>query len=87
MTYDGRYENCQYWQFLERHRDLRPAQRKIFAQAAIDAIDAELDRKRKQRSELASAAAAGQNRQEMKSKERKQERGRSPRKRSSPPLF
>ena len=55
LTHDGRHESCQYWQFLERHRDLRPAQRKIFAQAAIDA---ELDRKRKQRSELASAAAA-----------------------------
>ena len=30
LTHDGRHESCQYWQFLERHRDLRPAQRKHF---------------------------------------------------------
>ena len=55
LTYDGRYESCQYWQFLERHGDLRPAQRKIFAQAAIDA---ELEQKKKRRSEQARAAQA-----------------------------
>ena len=55
LTHDGRHESCQYWQFMERHRDLRPAQRKIFAQAAIDA---ELERKKKRRPEQASAAQA-----------------------------
>ena len=55
LTHDGRHESCRYWQFLERHTGLRPAQRNIFAQAAIDA---ELDRKKKRRPEQASAAQA-----------------------------
>ena len=56
MTHDGRHESCRYWQFLERHGDLRPDQRKIFAQAAINA---ELDRMKKRGAKQASAAEAG----------------------------
>ena len=55
LTHDGRHESCRYWQFMERHTGLRPAQRNIFAQAAIDA---ELDRKKKRRAEQGGAAAA-----------------------------
>ena len=83
LTHDGRHESCQYWQFMERHRDLRPAQRKIFAQAAIDA---ELDRGRRNRDPNSPARPRpGQNRQGMKPKKRNQRCGRSPRKRSSQP--
>ena len=55
LTHDGRHESCRYWQFLERHTGLRPAQRGIFAQAAIDA---ELDRKKKRKPAQADAAQA-----------------------------
>ena len=55
LTHDGRHESCRYWQFLEKHKGLRPAQRSIFAQAAIDA---ELDTKKKRRPKQASAAQA-----------------------------
>ena len=55
LTHDGWHESCQYWQFLERHGDVRPAQRKIFAQAAINAA---LDGMKKRGARQASAAEA-----------------------------
>ena len=82
LTYDGRHESCQYWQFMERHGDLGPTQRKIFAQAAIYA---ELDRKRKQRSEQSSAARpepAGD-----ETKEEKPEVREKPQETQQPALF
>ena len=59
LTQDGRHESCQYWQFLERHTGMRPAQRNIFAQAAIDAeLDRKKNRMKKRGAEQAGAAAA-----------------------------
>ena len=37
LTYDGRYESCGYWQFLERYGAIDPARRESFAAAAIEA--------------------------------------------------
>ena len=82
LTYDGRHESCQYWQFMERHGDLGPTQRKIFAQ---DAIYAELDRQRKQISEQSSAARpepAGD-----ETKEEKPEVREKPQETQQPALF
>ena len=84
LTHDGRHESCQYWQFMERHRDLRPAQRKIFAQAAIDA---ELDRKKKQRSEQSSAAQARPEPAGDETKEEKPEVREKPQETQQPALF
>ena len=84
LTYDGRYENCQYWQFLERHGDLRPAQRKIFAQAAIDE---ELEQKEKRRSEQARAAQASPEPTGDEAKGKKAETREKPQETQQPALF
>ena len=84
LTYDGRYESCQYWQFLERHGDLRPAQRKIFAQAAIDE---ELEQKEKRRSEQARAAQASPEPTGDEAKGKKAETREKPQETQQPALF
>ena len=59
LTHDGRHESCRYWQFLEKHKGLRPAQRSIFAQATIDAeLGNKKKRKPKQETSAAQASAA-----------------------------
>ncbi len=37
LTHDGKYENCGYWQFLEKYGALEPSRRETFAKAAMDA--------------------------------------------------
>ena len=64
LTHDGRHESCRYWQFLEKYGGMEPAQRKIFAQAAVDAeLNGSKNRKNKREREpdqAATAAARGE---------------------------
>ena len=57
LTYDGRYESCRYWQFLEKYGNLEPARRENLALAAIEA---ELKERKRWQREKAQAQEGDQ---------------------------
>ena len=88
LTHDGGHESCRYWQFLERHVGLKPTQREVFAQAAVDAErNVNKGRKNKGGPDQSSAAATRPEPTGYETGEEKNEAPQKPQGTQQPTLF